>query len=80
MRAMRRLQIYLDEGLDEALEREAKRRGASKASIVRAAVAREVDGAQPQPRAADPWAGLIGLFEGGQPVDDIDAVIYEEGA
>ncbi|MFN2581965.1 MAG: CopG family transcriptional regulator [Candidatus Dormibacteria bacterium] len=71
---MRRLQIYVDEAVDEVLGREASRRGLSKAAIVREALAKELDGALPQP-GEDPWGGLIGLFSDGG-VDDIDSVLY----
>ena len=73
---MKRLQIYLDEAMDDALGREASRRGVSKAAIVREAVAKEVDGAVPPPDANDRWGGLIGLFDDPDPVQDIDDFLY----
>ena len=76
---MKRLQIYLDEAMDDALAREASRRGVSKAAVVRDALANEVDGAGSQ-EVQDRWGGLIGWITDGDPVDDIDAVIYEQKA
>ena len=71
---MRRIQIHIDEGLDRAAAAEARRRGTSKAALIRAALEKELDGAQPP--ADDPWDAMVGwLSDGG--VDDIDAVIYE---
>ncbi|TMB88486.1 MAG: CopG family transcriptional regulator [Chloroflexi bacterium] len=73
-RSVRRVQIYIDEPLDDALELEAQRRGTSKAALIRLAVADrfprvpEVD--------EDPWEVLDGMFDGGEPIDDIDQVIY----
>lgn len=75
---MRRLQIYIDTPLDEALGREAGRRGISKAAVIRAALARELNGAD-RPAANDAWEALIGWLDS-EPVDDIDAVIYDHQA
>lgn len=70
---MRRLQIYLDEAVDDALAAEARRQGISKAAIIRRSLARDLD---PLPNPSqDPWEALDGwLSDGG--VDDIDAAIY----
>lgn len=75
---MRRLQIHLEEPVDDALSSEAVRRGVSKAAVIRAALARELDLAQ-IPKADDPWESLIGWLDS-EPVDDIDAVVYEQRA
>lgn len=72
---VRRLQIYLDDALDEALSHAAASRGTSKAAIIREAVARDI-GPTPAP-ASDPWAALDGWFTDEGP-DDLDAIIYEE--
>jgi ribbon-helix-helix CopG family protein len=71
---VRRIQIHIDEGLDRASAAEARRRGISKAALIRAALERELDGVPPA--ADDPWDELTGCFSDGG-VDDIDAVIYE---
>ena len=75
---MRRLQVHLDEPLDEALARESCRRGISKAAVIRRALARELT-AGPVPPVEDPWQALIGCLDS-EPVDDLDAVIYEDRA
>lgn len=72
--SMRRVQIHLDEELDDAAKREATRRGISKAALVRASLAKEL-GKGPETSEADPWAAITGWFEDGG-VDDIDAVVY----
>lgn len=62
----------MDEALDDRLEREAAESGTSKAAIVRECVARRYadrDGVD------DPIDDLIGSLHG-DPVDDIDAVVY----
>ncbi|MGH2980411.1 MAG: ribbon-helix-helix protein, CopG family [Solirubrobacterales bacterium] len=71
---MRRIQIHIEEGLDQAAAAEARRRGVSKAALIRAALERELDGAQPAP--GDPWEAMVGWLSDGA-VDDIDAVIYD---
>ena len=72
---MRRLQIYLDDALDEALSQAAASRGTSKAALIREAVARDIG---PRPEAAsDPWLALDGWISAGG-VDDLDAVIYDD--
>lgn len=71
---MRRVQIYLDDELDDALAREATRLGTSKGALIRRAMSR--DFGPPPTDHGDPWAALDGwLSDGG--VDDIDAEIYE---
>lgn len=74
--SMRRIQIHLDEDLDEAAEREASRRGISKAALIRASLARELG--ELKPPAADPWLDMTGWLDDG-PVEDLDAAIYEAG-
>ena len=72
---MRRIQIHIDEALDEAAEAEATRRGQSKAALIRQALARElrVEGQT----EADPWEAMTGWLDGG-PVEDLNAVVYED--
>lgn len=72
---MRRLQISIDEELDEQLSAEAARRGTSKAALIRQAV-RQTYGEQPgQEDALDALVGDIDAAA----VDDIDAVVYSGG-
>ncbi|HEY5033682.1 MAG TPA: CopG family transcriptional regulator [Candidatus Dormibacteraeota bacterium] len=71
---MRRIQIHIDDDLDDAAQREAARRGLSKAALIRASLAREL-AVDTQP-AQDPWEAMAGWLDNG-PVDDLDAVIYE---
>jgi hypothetical protein len=70
---VRRIQIYIDELLDDSLETEARRQGTSKAALIRRAVAREVGTSVPS--VTDPWEALSGWLDD-EPVDDIDLVIY----
>jgi hypothetical protein len=72
---MRRVQIHLDESLDEAAEREAARRGVSKAALIRASLARELN--LVRPANDDPWLAITGWLDDG-PVEDLDAAIYDE--
>jgi hypothetical protein len=69
---MRRIQIYMDEVLDDRLEQEAAATGTSKAALIRACVAQHY---AEQHTPTDPLDALVGRFEG-EPVDDIDDVIY----
>lgn len=70
---MRRIQIYIEDEIDDALETEARRSHTSKAALIRSCVA-----ARFQPAAAtaeDPLTALIGVSDDA-PVDDVDATIY----
>ena len=71
---VRRIQIHIDEALDDAAEAEAARRGLSKAALIRASLAREL--VVDQRPAADPWKALTGWLDDG-PVEDLDAVVYD---
>lgn len=73
---VKRIQIHIDDQLDAAAEREAARRGVSKASLIRASLAREL--AVEESPFEDPWAAMVGWLDD-EPVDDLDAVIYESG-
>jgi hypothetical protein len=75
MVSMRRIQIHIDEALDDAAEVEAARRGLSKAALIRASLARELAGETPPD--SDPWQALTGWLDDGQ-VEDLDAVIYDQ--
>ena len=68
---MRRLQISVDDEVDELLDAEAARRRISKAAVVRELVKERLG----RKGTSDPMAGLIGDID-----DDagaIDAVVYE---
>lgn len=69
---MRRVQIYLEETVDDSLEAEARRRGVSKAALIRDAVNRDLPVV---PVADDPWRAMAGWLEG-EPAEDIDEVVY----
>lgn len=66
---MRRIQIYVDEALDEALQHEAARTGRSKAALIRESVAVRYGASDP-----DPLDALVGAFDA-EPAD-VDEVVY----
>ena len=68
---VRRLQISIDEDLDDALAVEAARRKTSKAALIREFVRERLGGRSP---GADPMAALIGDIDA--EAGDIDQVIY----
>lgn len=72
---VRRLQISIDESLDEQLTAEAARRGTSKAALIRQAVRQTYGERTGQEDALDALAGDVDAA----PVDDVDAVIYSDG-
>ena len=68
---MRRINIYIDEDLDDRAEQEARRRRTSKAALIRASLRAELG-----PRATrDPLDELVGASDA-EPVGTIDSVIY----
>jgi len=69
---VRRIQIHIDEALDEAAAAEAARRGISKAALIRSSLAETVS---TKPLEDDPWAALDGWLDH-DPVGDIDEVLY----
>jgi hypothetical protein len=69
---MRRLQISIDEELDDALAVEAARRRTSKAALIREFVRDRLGGRRV---VADPMARLIGDIDA--EAGDIDEVVYE---
>jgi hypothetical protein len=70
---MKRIQIHLEEDLDDAAEREAKRRGISKAALIRGSLARELS---PEPvDSVDPWARMCGWLDD-EPIENIDEFLY----
>jgi hypothetical protein len=70
---MRRIQIYIDEVLDDTLAVEAARRGVSKAALIRHAVSTEFKPMSPS--MEDGWQSMVGWLDD-PPVDDIDEAIY----
>jgi hypothetical protein len=69
-----RVQIHLDDELDSAAAEEAARQGISKAALIRAALARELE--RLRLAAVDnPWQTLTGWLDD-EPVDDIDEFLY----
>jgi hypothetical protein len=72
---MKRLQIMIDEDLDEALEREARSGGTSKAALIREYVRARLKPIPPIEE--DPLWGLVGAFAG-DPGDStsLDDVVY----
>lgn len=69
---MRRIQIYIDEEVDDALRAEAARSGRSKAALIRECVSERIARSESQ---EDPLTALVGSVDA-DPVDDIDEVIY----
>lgn len=67
---MKRLQIYIEAEMDEALALEAARDGVSKAAVIRRLVADHMG----QRGGADSVDELVGCFEGDP--GDIDDVVY----
>lgn len=61
MKRMTRTQIYLDPNLSQALERLARKRGTSKAEVIRLAARRFLSQEEPNEAAEDPILGLIGI-------------------
>jgi Ribbon-helix-helix protein, copG family len=76
MSRMRRIQVVIDPGLDDHLEREAAARGMSKSALVRECVERGL--------RAEPFDnGLVGiveelapLFADVEPIEDLDTELY----
>jgi hypothetical protein len=67
---MKRLQIYIQEDLDEALGAEAARAGTSKAALIRRYVGERLAGKSER----DPVDELIGLYD--EEPGDVDAIVY----
>ena len=73
---MRRIQLYLEDDIDEALSVAAARRGMSRSALMRDAV--RVALAAETETFADPFDRLVGSVDV-EPDDDLDAVIYGTG-
>lgn len=74
MRAVKRLQIMIEEDLDIFLERQARREGVSKAALIRRYVRERLGGLPPLEE--DPLWEMVGAAGEVEPVDDIDEVVY----
>ncbi len=74
--SMKRLQIYIEEELDEALAKQAVRQRTSKAALIRQCVAERF---RPPDRAHDPLDDLVGRYDIEIEPGDIDKVVYEWG-
>lgn len=70
--SMRRLQIYIDEEMDDALAIRARRAGTSKAALIREAVRRSLG--EPEP-TVDPFRDWIG--GGDADSAPVDEVVYD---
>lgn len=73
--SMRRIQIYIEESLDDVLRVESARTGRSKAALIRACVAERFKAPRESELKDDPLSGLVGSIDA-EPVEDIDEVIY----
>ena len=71
---MRRIQLYIEPDIDDALSAVAARRGVSRSAVVREAV-RHALGGTSDVLAADPLDALVGSIDVA-PDDDLDAAIY----
>lgn len=71
---MRRIQLYVDEDVDQAVSAEAARLGTSRSAVIRDAVRTSLPGYFS--READPIDELVGWLVDADPVDNIDEVIY----
>jgi hypothetical protein len=73
---MRRIQIHLEEEVDDALAREALARHTSKAALIREYVR---DHISVDPKKSDPSGAFIGAYEGGADESErVDEVVYGE--
>ncbi len=67
---MRRINIYIDEELDDRAAREARRRHVSKAALIRHCLLAELGGDD-----GDPVDAIVGASNA-EPAADINAVLY----
>ncbi len=68
---VRRINIYIDDELDQRTQSEARRRGISKAALIRQCLLGELGASGDR----DPLDDLVGISDA-EPVDDIDAFLY----
>ena len=79
MLMMRRIQIHLEEEIDEALARQARQRAIPKAALIREYLAQHVD--QEAGRMADASSRLIGGYQGAESESaSIGQVLYGDEA
>ncbi len=71
MGPMRRINVYIDEVLDDLAEHESRRRGISKAALIRESLRAQLGPGE----GRDPVDALVGLSDA-EPAGDIDSVIY----
>jgi hypothetical protein len=79
MRAVKRLQIMIDEELDVELGRQAELEGVSKAALIRRYVGERL---RPLPPLEDdPLWGIVGLIKDGSPDSSsrVDEIVYDLG-
>lgn len=74
---MKRLQIYIEPEMDEALAVRALREGTSKAALIRRFVAERLGSGNG--REPDPLDELVGAYDLEVEPGDIDEVVYEHG-
>lgn len=73
---VRRIQLHLDEDLDEALARRARELGIAKAALIRDYLAQHVEAPA---HVVDPSARLVGMYEGDQGESaGVDDVVYRQ--
>ena len=73
---MRRIQLYMDDDIDDALTAEAARLRTSRSALVRDAVRASLEGQLDRsPDAVDELVGSLDV----EPDDDIDSVVYGLG-
>jgi hypothetical protein len=79
MSSVKRLQIMIEEDLDEALGREARKERTSKAALIRRYVRERLRPKSLPPIEEDPLWKLAGSVDV-DPVDDIDEFLYGPNA
>ncbi|MEK6278559.1 MAG: ribbon-helix-helix protein, CopG family [Actinomycetota bacterium] len=70
---MKRIQIHIDEHLDRAAAAEARRRGMSKAALIRASLKRELN---VRPPGSDGMWGTLPARPEARSIEDVDETLY----